>query len=147
MLNMDASRFWEKVDRINPDSCWNWKGRVHDGYGEWVVRGKTMRAHRVALSLTQPPLLFAPYCCHRCNNKLCCNPEHLYWGDAQTNADDRINANVHRLHKGVKHDVRDKVLPLLALGLSKREIARRLGCSRTAVLKASQGFPQVIHIG
>jgi hypothetical protein len=34
--------------------------------------------------------------CHRCNNKCCCNPHHLYDGTAATNHKDAVEAGVFK---------------------------------------------------
>jgi hypothetical protein len=143
VLNINEARFRSFVQVGDGDECWNWTGRIHDGYGEFKSHKRILRAHRIALWLVQPPPTPETYCCHRCNNKLCCNPAHLYWGDAKTNALDRIAAGVHRAHQGVKQDVRRKAMPLLRLGLSHREIARRLGCSKTSITDAAKVFHKI----
>ncbi len=42
-------RFWAKVDKSDPDGCWEWTGSKDvTGYGRIGFRGKTPLAHRVA---------------------------------------------------------------------------------------------------
>lgn len=61
--------------------CWVWQRSLQkQGYGILGFRGATMLAHRVAMWMAtgeEPNGLVL----HRCNNKPCCNPDHLYIGD------------------------------------------------------------------
>ena len=46
-----------------------------------------MNAHRLLCwALHGPPPSSRPLACHRCHNKGCLNPLHLFWGDAVMNA-------------------------------------------------------------
>lgn len=89
-----SDRFWSKVDRSGgPDACWPWTAyRDHGGYGVVHRSGHVWRAHRLALTLLggDRPGLFA---LHRCDNRPCCNPSHLYWGTHKDNANDRVSRN------------------------------------------------------
>lgn len=134
-LSMDPmQRFWQKVDRRGDDECWIWRGRVRKDYGEFVIysRGKSLyfRAHRVALGGLDPVFsqLFA---CHHCDNPLCCNPKHLYWGSAATNNADRVKRerNGCSAGKGVACTAR----AMHASGCSIAQIAKSLGVTRHAV--------------
>lgn len=97
-LNMD--RFWRKVDeegRLTTE-CWNWTGATKGkGYGSFWLGGKPVRAHRVAWEFTHGPVPSGLFVLHRCNNRLCCNPGHLYLGDNEDNMIDMHRAAGHKL--------------------------------------------------
>lgn len=91
LTEADIERFWSKVDKRSNDECWNWKnGIVPSGYGMFWLKDCNERSHRVALVLSQCPQpenkLWALHTCKQ--NRKCCNPLHLYWGN---NDDNRID--------------------------------------------------------
>ena len=84
-------RFWSRVDKsAGPDACWLWTGpRNHSGYGLTQWEGRTSTAHRVAKRLSRVRRIpERKFVCHKCDNPPCCNPAHLYLGDARSNARD-----------------------------------------------------------
>lgn len=81
-------RFWSKVDVRGPHECWHWTAcRARYGYGMIRHDGRTQRAHRVALLLTDAPP--RGHALHHCDAPSCCNPLHLYWGTDADNVADR----------------------------------------------------------
>lgn len=85
-------RFQARYTEGPPGECWIWQGApTGKGYGVINIAGCRWLAHRLALELTVgPPPHEKSFACHTCDVRLCVNPAHLYWGDAQTNADDAV---------------------------------------------------------
>lgn len=91
--------FWSLVHKT--DGCWLWRGcRSHTGYGH-IRWGRVCRnASRVAYGLTygkidSPSIIVR----HKCDNRLCVNPEHLETGTSADNSRDMTTRN--RQSKGV----------------------------------------------
>jgi hypothetical protein len=86
-----VARFWRYVDVRTPSECWPWKaGRFTNGYGQFRAGKRKVKAHRVALELTNGRALRdGQLACHRCDNPPCCNPAHLFAGSSLDNARDR----------------------------------------------------------
>lgn len=76
-----AERFWLMVDKVSdPNGCWLWTGRTHEGYGRsGVPRHKgQVGAHRAAWYWTHgslPPQ--GMHLDHLCMNRRCVNLDHL----------------------------------------------------------------------
>jgi len=85
--------FWSRVDKRGPDECWNWLGgKNKGGYGQ-LNDGTTMvLAHRYAWIIHNGEIPKGMLVLHRCNNRSCVNPNHLYVGDESDNHGDMIRA-------------------------------------------------------
>lgn len=61
------------------DGCWNFTGSLNKGYGRIGAggRGNVTTAHRASYELFVGPIPPGLVLDHLCNNRSCCNPDHL----------------------------------------------------------------------
>jgi hypothetical protein len=86
LTEQQTRNFWNKVQILDPDSCWEWQAhRDRDGYGSVKLSRKTYRATRVAYSLEFGDLRNDLGVLHKCDNPPCCNPNHLFLGTVLEN--------------------------------------------------------------
>jgi hypothetical protein len=106
-----AESFWARIKKT--ESCWEWQGAVNStGYGSVGWHGKTYSAHRIAAYLAgmltdmrAPNSTDRPntYVLHKCDNRKCCNPNHLFLGSYRDNMLDAYKKNRKSQQKGEKH--------------------------------------------
>jgi len=68
--------FWSKVNKT--EKCWLWNGPINaDGYGIFNYSSLVYKAHAYSLKLVgiKIPRGWTPH--HRCEVKICVNPDHI----------------------------------------------------------------------
>lgn len=97
-------RFWNYVNKRGEDECWEWTGAINSwGYGKLRLGYKMKQAHRVSyiLHYGEPPNGLD--ICHKCNNKRCVNPKHLYAGTESENLMQASRDGLLKPKKGEDH--------------------------------------------
>lgn len=90
------NKFWSFVDKKDTNNCWEWKGILYkQGYGRFYHHSTSERkAHRISFIIHFGEILKEVVICHRCNNRKCVNPNHLYSGTHMDNMKDLQNSNI-----------------------------------------------------
>jgi hypothetical protein len=133
-------RFNKFVDKTDGDACWNWLGVIRrDGYGKFNVNNTTrLAAHRVSYMLFVGPIPQGQWVLHRCDNRSCVRPDHLFVGTHADNMKDKSakgRATTKYAPTKINMQIASDIRALLSNGTSKYEIERRYGLSRPTIRK------------
>lgn len=81
-------------DKIIPEAltgCWIWWGAIQSsGYGNLWDGTRFKRAHRFVWERLIGEIPEGMILCHRCDNRACVNPIHMFIGDHKTNMRDMV---------------------------------------------------------
>lgn len=106
-------RFESKINRDGPNGCWVWTGSYfNSGYGQFAIRAegkfKAVKASRQAWRYFRNEEPGEMQVLHKCDNKACVNPDHLYLGTHQQNMRDSAERGTHckgeRSHKFKRYE-------------------------------------------
>lgn len=103
--------FLKNITILKYDRCWIWKkGLTYDGYGVFYLGKKQIRCHIFSFRLFRGKIPKCFLVCHTCDNRKCCNPNHLFLGKDVDNVRDMMFKGRHssithpeKIPKGENH--------------------------------------------
>lgn len=83
--------------KVTSSGCWEWQRAVDPGtgYGLNSWKGKNIQAHRSMWLAVHDSIPEGLWVLHKCDNRRCCNPDHLFLGTAQDNMADMCAKGRH----------------------------------------------------
>jgi hypothetical protein len=83
-------RIAHRARRDPLSGCWIWQGAIQgpQGYGTIGYGDRTWLAHRLSWTGRHGPIPAGKILCHRCDERRCVNPDHLFLGDWRLNMAD-----------------------------------------------------------
>lgn len=141
-----ATRFWQKV--LKTPECWEWTGaRCRGGYGN--IQGpppayKTLTASRCSWELHFGPIPKGLHVLHKCDNRGCVNPDHLFLGTTTDNMRDAkakgrlIPPPLFETHTRAKL-TKEQVREICNATGTLAAIARLYGVSRSTIHRIKHG--------
>ena len=131
-------RFNESHITMPETGCWEWIGSIDSrGYGQMMVDGKLVLAHRLSMTMHNSDPIENMCVCHKCDNKTCVNPEHLFIGTHKDNAMDMVKKGRAANSAGTNNSghklSEDDVISIRLDARTLVEIAKSYGVGKSSI--------------
>jgi len=138
---MTTKQILENVEPVPIAGCWLWlNGIMSQGYGIVWADGKSQRVHRVVWEMFNGPIPDGQCVLHKCDTRLCCNPDHLFIGTYADNNHDMMDKGRHRAPPSPLED--EDVLNIVDkcfCGLKQKDVAVQYGVDPSVISKIMRG--------
>lgn len=123
------------IRTINPDTgCWEPTLKTDkNGYISTKVNGKQILLHRLSYETLVGPIPKGLCVCHKCDNRKCFNPEHLFLGTHQDNVNDMVEKGRYVAPKPEKILTNEQEKQIANDTRLQSTIAKDFGVSQTMV--------------
>ncbi|MEK4030823.1 HNH endonuclease signature motif containing protein [Pseudobacillus sp. FSL P4-0506] len=146
------SAFWKRVEKGDDNECWEWKGYITpNGYGQLKEKQKNVYAHRFSYQLHYGNLPKDKLVCHKCDNRKCVNPNHLFIGTQLDNMHDMIAKGRRYTGKPWTTKIDEEQVRMIRVlcdeGFDKGKVAEVFGLKRCTVvnIEARRIWKEVNH--
>jgi len=145
--NPNATDIETMKERIKAHTAWNgecleWTATTSNGYGTFIHNKKMMNASRAAWIAEYGEISKGTLVLHHCDNRRCCNVNHLFLGTHKDNTQDMVKKNRDNWDTCRKFPVgtREKVGELREQGKMYREIMIELDLTMNQVKSLLQNY-------
>ena len=128
-----------KVSICKETGCWNFTGCVQsNGYARLTYKRKTMGAHRWSYIAFIGDIPIGIDVCHKCDNRKCVNPLHLFLGTRKENMHDAVlkgrQAKGFMLPQSKLSDLdKEKIMARVNAGHLYKDIAKDFNVHRVSI--------------
>lgn len=150
--HIDSSSLINRLKRktvISSSGCWEWVGSLRkDGYGQIHIGSRpnrvNTRVHCLGYSLLISPVPDGLCVLHKCDNRRCWNPGHLWLGTRKQNqADMKQKGRAARGSRNAsaklsRSDI-SEILRLRSIGLKQVDVAARFGVQQSLISMIETG--------
>lgn len=143
MPTINQQKILQRIRKNVTSGCWEWTRKtLVNGYGRLKICRRMTLAHRFAFTAFVGEIPVGLCVLHRCDNRLCCNPDHLFLGTNSDNQRDSVRKGRHKPPnlKGEQHPFAKvneaemlTIRRLCNAGEYQSSIARRFGITQQAV--------------
>jgi hypothetical protein len=151
-------RFWRKIERRQDDECWLWIGGfANTGYGQMSRRREDgswtmVNSHKLSWEEHYGRVPDGLQVLHKCDNRKCCNPAHLFLGTQAENVADMVSKG--RQSRGEKkvlsakltqvqvNEIKVALAPYAGVRVRRgvvRDLASLYGVSKAAICLIGKG--------
>lgn len=133
-------RFMEKF-KVVESGCHEWQSTLSKtGYAKIWQNGRQALAHRVSHEIFIGEIPYDKMVLHKCDNRKCVNPDHLYLGTASQNTKDKV-LRFKGMWGNMKHYPQSviDVHRLHQQGLTQTKIGNIVGMHQTHVSRIIRG--------
>lgn len=137
-----SPRFFKKVFKQEGDGCWIWNGSIEkSGYGRFRFNGKPFLAHRASWEIHNGPIpkgegYHGTCVCHKCDNKICVNPSHLFLGSQSDNMRDLLSKGMNP-HSRLKPE---QVIEIRSSNYSSEILSKNYGVNKLQIQRIKRGI-------
>lgn len=138
-------RRFARYTAIRESGCHEWIGKVskNTGYGHICIREGgaklTRLAHRAAYEFFVGRIPDGLLVLHKCDNRICINPAHLYVGTQKDNVRDIMERGQHGIKPKLTPSQVLKVRELLTTGRSAASLAREFQVDAATIGTIKEG--------
>ena len=121
--------------KVDTNNCWNWTRCVSkNGYGKYKTKDKTWQVHRLSYILYKGPVPKDKFVLHKCDNRRCLNPDHLYVGTIAQNILDALSRDRWPLKL-----TNSQILEIRKATGRQEDLAKHYGVSQPQISRIKSG--------